>query len=145
MCPPAPFTLRKALKDVKLRGSGVQVPKGTQVLVFFQSAHVGRHWDDPEQFIPERWGNAEICGEGDKVPGGAYLPFSAGVRNCAGQFFAEYEGLLILAELFRRFDISLACEPTEVVKATGFVQGGRYSSKKNGHFDMGIPLRIKIR
>lgn len=146
MCPPAAFLARVAKHDVTLKGSGIKIAKGTQVLPFYQRAQVdSKYWEEPLEFIPERWGTADEPGEGDKVPAGAYVPFSVGPRDCPGRFLAEYEGLLILAELLRRFRFSPGCEAHEIVRASGLVDAGRYSSKKDGSLDMGIPLRVEFR
>lgn len=37
----------------------------------------------------------------------AYIPFSAGARNCVGQKFAQQEIMLAMATLLQRFDIIL--------------------------------------
>lgn len=146
LCAPGNFFLRVAQVDTTLRGSGVKIAKGTQIAAFSHHAHTNsKYWDEPHEFIPERWGTADEPGEGDKVPPGAYVPFSIGPTNCAGQFFADYEGVLILAELFRRFKFSPGCEAHEVVMTSGWLEVGRYSSKKGGKLDMGIPLRVQCR
>lgn len=144
--PPAMAIGRYSQRDTKLKGSGVMVPKNTIVLALTcrSQTHECR-WTDADKFIPERWGSGEERGEGDEVRAGTYAPFSIGSRNCPGQFMAEYEGVLILGELLRRFQFSLGCDASEVVSRSGWVQVGRYSSKKDGNFDMGIPLRVQHR
>jgi len=58
---------------------------------------------DPEAFKPERWeGDLE-----DRLPRGAYFPFSAGDRHCIGEGFAWQEALLILATLVERWRFEL--------------------------------------
>lgn len=44
------------------------------------------HWDYPEMFLPERWGDIS-----DSDVAGVYMPFSTGPRSCIGQRFAMLE------------------------------------------------------
>jgi cytochrome P450 len=63
----------------------------------------GRFLEEPERFNPARW-------EGDfqdRLPRGAYFPFSAGDRHCIGEGFAWQEALLILATLVERWKFEL--------------------------------------
>mgnify|MGYP001585610517 CR=1 FL=1 len=100
--PPGWFIGRAALADVRL--GQYTVPKGSVVLMSQYVMHRdGRFFKDPEQFAPERW-------EGDfqeRLPRGAYFPFSAGDRHCIGEGFAWQEALLILATLVERWKFEL--------------------------------------
>ena len=53
---------------------------------------------DPDRFAPER----EAA-----IRTGTYIPFGTGPRVCAGAAFATTEAILILAELFRRWDFDV--------------------------------------
>ncbi|RKP10100.1 cytochrome P450 [Thamnocephalis sphaerospora] len=81
--------------------SGQFIPEGTVVFVSAYALHHEEElWHDPETFRPERWlGPAEQVNEIKK----AYIPFSTGVRSCAGQRFAWMLMRLTLATLLRRF------------------------------------------
>ena len=60
-----------------------------------------RFFEEPGAFKPERW-------DGDlqeRLPRGAYFPFSAGDRHCIGEGFAWQEALLILATLARALEL----------------------------------------
>jgi len=100
--PPGWFIGRAALTDVRL--GGYTVPKGTVVMMSQYVMHRdARFFEEPERFKPERW-------EGDfqeRLPRGAYFPFSAGDRHCIGEGFAWQEALLILATLVERWKFEL--------------------------------------
>lgn len=145
--PPIPIVLRLSAKDITLRGSKTNVPKGTPVLLNLHHAHLtSKYWRDGQAFNAERW-----CDQNGNVakpkyaPNGSYLPFGAGPRGCVGSFFAEYVGVLMLAEIYRRFNFELACEAEEIVSLFDFVQSIGYSNKKSGAMDIGIPVKVKSR
>jgi cytochrome P450 len=100
--PPGWFIGRSAQADLQL--GGYTVPKGTVVMMSQYVMHRdARFFDEPERFKPERW-------EGDfqeRLPRGAYFPFSAGDRHCIGEGFAWQEALLILATLVERWKFEL--------------------------------------
>ncbi|GAB0097244.1 Probable cytochrome P450 4s3 [Sergentomyia squamirostris] len=54
---------------------------------------------DPDTFNPERFINAT------DIPNSAYVPFSAGPRNCIGQKFAMIEMKVTLAKVLRHYEI----------------------------------------
>lgn len=138
--------LRVATKDTKLAGSGVRIAKGTNILLLNSITQKDPAlWESPEECKPERWGFGKEHGDGDLVPAGAYLPFGKGSLSCAGTFLANYEGVLILAELYRKFKIELACDAEDVVTCTLFVDVAKSASVKGGKLDRGMPVRIALR
>ena len=100
--PPGWFIGREAQTEVKL--GGYTVPRGAVVMMSQYVTHRdARFFEAPERFKPERW-------EGDlqeRLPRGAYFPFSAGDRHCIGEGFAWQEALLILATLLERWQFEL--------------------------------------
>ena len=81
--------------------NGVKIYKGTYVQANFYGVHHDPSvWKDPETFNPERW--AENIGDSKAF---AFVPFSAGPRNCIGQKFAMQEMVVTLATLFHKFEI----------------------------------------
>jgi cytochrome P450 len=66
-----------------------------------------RFWDDPNEFIPERWEKQSIKEAGNKL---TYFPFSKGVRSCIGESFAWMEGILLVATLAQKWKLSLMPE-----------------------------------
>jgi len=105
--PPAPAVQRKAATHSTV--GEISLPEGAFVLV--GTANLHRHpdfWTNPEQFLPERWLNAQ-----QPQSRYAYMPFGAGPRACVGIHFASVEGPLLLALIARRYDLQLAQGPVE--------------------------------
>lgn len=142
----APLFWRTANKDITLKGSGIKLSEGTQVIVSSAMMHRDeRIWNESDKFKPERWGESGESKEGDRVVPGGYFPFGLGPKSCPGKHLAEYEGMVLLIELFRKFQFQLPCKPDEVVKRSGWTDAGRYSSKRDENYDMGIPVIVKMR
>ena len=69
-----------------------------------------RQWKDTEVFNPERFLDAGI-----KRHAYSWIPFSAGYRNCVGQRFAQMEMSILVAYLFKFFEIK-SLQETEDLK-----------------------------
>lgn len=83
---PVPFIQRMMTKDIEIEGH--LVPAGTIVdIQLYVLHHLPSFWQDPEEFRPERF-SPENQANTDHY---AFLPFSAGPRNCIGQHFAMHE------------------------------------------------------
>ncbi|XP_071954514.1 cytochrome P450 4V2-like isoform X1 [Antedon mediterranea] len=100
MYPSVPIFGRTIEESISIGGK--TVPEGTQAIILTYGLHRDeRHFPEPEEFRPERF-LPENCV--DRHPF-AYVPFSAGPRNCIGQRFAVFEEKVILAHIFRRFNV----------------------------------------
>jgi cytochrome P450 len=83
--PPGWLMTRKALKDDSL--GDYFVPAGTEI--YISPYFIQRHpdfWEAADEFKPERF--ASNCAARSEL---AMLPFSAGPRNCIGEFLARLE------------------------------------------------------
>jgi cytochrome P450 len=69
-----------------------------------------RWWDQPDQFLPDRW-----LTDQPNRPRYAYFPFGGGPRQCIGESFAWLEGILLIATLAQRWRFRLA-DPTAPVR-----------------------------
>lgn len=96
--PPVPFFARNLTEDCEI--AGYTIAKGSQALIFLYSLHRDpRHFPNPEEFQPERFLPENSTGRHPY----AYVPFSAGPRNCIGQKFAMMEEKVILSCILRHF------------------------------------------
>eukprot|EP01122_Echinamoeba_exundans_P001924 TRINITY_DN118_c0_g1_i2.p1 TRINITY_DN118_c0_g1~~TRINITY_DN118_c0_g1_i2.p1 ORF type:complete len:506 (-),score=72.73 TRINITY_DN118_c0_g1_i2:2018-3535(-) len=129
LAPPTAVVTRQAKHDTKL--GDYFIPKGSALAMSFLS--VGRdprYWDDPLVFKPERWSNVGVddASSSSSVSPAkhpfAYVPFSAGLRNCLGQKFAQQEIILIMATLLKRFRVELdASRPVKLTMEVMVVPG----------------------
>ncbi|KAK7590720.1 hypothetical protein V9T40_002333 [Parthenolecanium corni] len=98
--PPVFSTLRTLSTDMTFRG--YKVPAGTTMEInIFQIHRDPKHYENPLKFDPEHF-SAE---NSTKRHPFAFIPFSAGPRNCIGQKFAILEEKILLSTLLRRYRI----------------------------------------
>nr|UZE89958.1 cytochrome P450 CYP4XE3 [Chrysoperla zastrowi sillemi] len=100
--PPVPLVGRTLTED--LQWGDVSLSKGSQIVVVIHGAH--RHEDyfpEPEVFDPERFLNNT-----SNKNAFAYVPFSAGPRNCIGQKFAMYEMKSTISKILRYYELESA-------------------------------------
>lgn len=95
-----PLVERVLETDVDL--DGLHVPAGTQIMIMSQAIHNNPElFPNPRVFDPERF-SAENTAKRHPY---AFIPFSAGPRNCIGQKFAILEVKMALVTLIRNFHI----------------------------------------
>jgi len=103
--PPVGMIVRSTGDWVNILGENI--PPHTRVMIPIYLLHRHpKYWTDPECFKPERWLNKNE--KDPKFHHFAYLPFSAGPRNCIGQRFAMWEAKLILAPIIREFEMMIS-------------------------------------
>ncbi|GIL60700.1 hypothetical protein Vafri_15234, partial [Volvox africanus] len=105
--PHPPVLLRRALVEDELPG-GYKVPVGQDVMISVYNIHHSELvWDNPEAFIPERFGPLDGPVPTEQNTDFRYIPFSGGPRKCVGDQFALMEAVVALTVLLRQFDFSL--------------------------------------
>ncbi|XP_007944894.1 cytochrome P450 4A11-like [Orycteropus afer afer] len=104
--PPVPNIGRALSKPITFP-DGRSLPKGIRIsLNFYALHHNPKVWSDPEVFDPSRFAPSSSRHTH------AFLPFSAGSRNCIGKQFAMMELKVAVALILLRFELSL--DPTRV-------------------------------
>lgn len=99
--PPVPFIGRILSEDVQL--DQYTLPKGTAIKLAIYYLHRDtRFFPEPETFDPSRFLPENTVSRHPY----AYLPFSAGPRNCVGQKFAMYEEKSVLSSVIRNYKIT---------------------------------------
>jgi cytochrome P450 len=105
--PPAYFIDRVNIEEENF--NGLTLPKGSNLL--FSVYEIHRHpdfWNNPLEFIPERFLDEKIKFSNN------YFPFGAGPRMCIGNNFAMYEMILSIIALVEQFEIIEKREPIQI-------------------------------
>ncbi len=83
---------------------GVPIKAGATVLLSPYLTHrLPEHWDEPEEFRPDRFASDQADGRHRF----AYYPFGGGAHVCLGTHFFTVEAQLIVAALLSRYKVEL--------------------------------------
>lgn len=111
--PPVPFISRDLTEDIRLK-TGQRIPQGTEChLHIFDLHRDPDQFPDPDKFDPDRF-LPEECAKRHPF---AYLPFSAGPRNCIGQKYAMLELKSCIADVITKFKV----EPVTKLEEIDFI------------------------
>ncbi|XP_023723469.1 cytochrome P450 4C1 isoform X2 [Cryptotermes secundus] len=98
--PSVPEILREINSDIKIGGH--TLPAGTVLHVHMYVLHRNPHqFPNPEKFDPDNFLPERVA----KRHPYAYIPFSAGPRNCIGQKFALLEEKTVLSYMLRHYEL----------------------------------------
>ncbi|KAG8226594.1 hypothetical protein J437_LFUL007286 [Ladona fulva] len=108
--PSVPFISRVLTEDFQMEK--YLIPAGSMVNVVISGIHRNPYiFPDPDKFDPDRFLPEA---NQDRHPY-AYVPFSAGPRNCIGQRFAMLELKCVLSTLIHRYKLIAVDKPEEVL------------------------------
>jgi cytochrome P450/nitrite reductase/ring-hydroxylating ferredoxin subunit len=115
LLPVAPLNFVEAIHDTVL--GDVDVPKGTGVVVLGRiPATDAKNFVDPATFQPARW----MEGIAGAHEASALLPFGSGPRICPGRTLALVEMRVMLATLYKSFDVERVGEASAVTEHYNF-------------------------
>lgn len=98
--PSVPLIARRVTEDIRMGGH--VLPNTSDVFIIPYATHrLASIYPNPEAFEPARF-TAENCRSRHPY---AYLPFSAGPRNCVGYKFAMIEIKTVIANVLRKFTL----------------------------------------
>lgn len=108
--PSVPFISRYASEDFVTK-SGYMIPEGTVMHIHIYDLHRDENiYPDPLKFDPDRFLPEKV---NERHPF-AYIPFSAGPRNCIGQKFAFLELKTVLCGILRKFKLEKVDDMYEI-------------------------------
>ena len=106
--PVIPMVVRTLMQDTTV--AGWRLPRGTTVGPSIIVSHRRpENHPEPERFSPERF-------LGQNPPTNTWIPFGGGVRRCIGAGFSLMEGVVVLREVFSRFDVTTLGEDVPKVR-----------------------------
>ena len=101
--PPVPAIFRETTKAFKLPDCR-NVPAGSWIGIGIYMVHHNEEvWENPKVYDPDRFTKENSAGR-DPF---AYIPFSAGPRNCIGQNFAMNEMKTAMALIIKNFRLEV--------------------------------------
>ncbi|KAI1721910.1 cytochrome p450 domain-containing protein [Ditylenchus destructor] len=108
MFPAVPIIGRTVSEDIDV--CGFTLPKGvTAMIAPFAVQRDHRFYHNPDAFDPDHFAPERVRSRNPF----AYIPFSAGPRNCIGQKFALTEQRIVLAKILRRYRITTVMHELE--------------------------------
>lgn len=97
-----PQVTRVSAEEVHIKEAGVTIPKGVNCLIpMFLINRDPEIWDNPAQFIPERFdGRSNVDFTSAK---NGFFPFGYGSRTCIGNTLAQIESTIFMCKLLKKF------------------------------------------
>ncbi|KAL3270267.1 hypothetical protein HHI36_009320 [Cryptolaemus montrouzieri] len=109
---PSVYFISRITDEDAVLHSGLMCPEGTTINIQIFDVHRNPEiYPDPEKFDPDRF-LPDNCQNRHPF---AYIPFSAGPRNCIGQRFAMLEMKTLLVGILQRFKLIPVDTPETIV------------------------------
>ncbi|GFQ74746.1 cytochrome P450 4c3 [Trichonephila clavata] len=113
-----------------INGGDTTIPEGTICVALAHALHRDAEvFPNPEKFNPDRFLPENSLNRNPY----AYIPFSAGPRNCIGQKLSMMEQIIVISTILRNYTIESLDQRDRVLPALTFV------------INSSRPIRIRIR
>lgn len=124
--PSVTFISRQCNEPIELNYNGqkARIEHGINIMIpLYQINRDAEYYNDPEEFIPERFDAAANGGLKAFKDKGVYLTFGDGPRTCLGFKFAQLESKAAIATIIKNFELSVNEKtPRElVIEPIGFL------------------------
>ncbi|KAL4445473.1 hypothetical protein ABPG74_004547 [Tetrahymena malaccensis] len=114
--PTSTLMYRIATQDHKIKN--IEIKKGSMVnLAILTNFYNSKTFKNPEEFNPDRWL------EKTQINPYAFLPFSAGRRNCIGQHLGLLTIKIVICLILRDFEVTLSNPDYKIDRLQKFVHG----------------------
>ncbi|KAL4491315.1 hypothetical protein ABPG72_021701 [Tetrahymena utriculariae] len=114
--PTSTLMYRIATQDHKIKN--IEIKKGSMVnLAILTNFYNSKTFKNPEEFNPDRWLVK------NQINSYAYLPFSAGRRNCIGQHLGLLTIKIVFSVILRDFEVTLTNPDYKIDRLQKFVHG----------------------
>lgn len=97
---------REPSRDITVKdknNNDVNIKKGTQLLISPMIINRSDIWETPEVFDPDRFDHDRMNYNNQKL----FFPFLIGPENCPGEKFAILESSLVIAGMFKKYNIDI--------------------------------------
>ncbi len=119
--PVIPMVVRHLMRPATIGGR--ELPAGTNIGPSIIISHAREdNFEEPEQFRPERFL------DGTPAPN-TWIPFGGGVRRCIGAGFSLMEGVAVLREVLRVYDVALPAGPADYPRVRNITSVPRHGAR----------------
>ena len=119
--PVIPMVARHLMAPASI--GGYDLPRGTNIGPSILIAHAREdNHRDPTAFRPARFLEGEVATN-------TWIPFGGGVRRCIGAGFSLMEGVAVLREVLRRYDVSLPEGATDFPRVRNITSVPRHGAR----------------
>jgi cytochrome P450 len=119
--PVIPMVVRHLMQPATIGGR--ELPAGTNVGPSIILSHAReQNFEAPEEFRPERF-------LGGAVAPNTWIPFGGGVRRCIGAGFSLMEGVAVLREVLKEYDVALPAGPADYPRVRNITSVPRHGAR----------------
>lgn len=111
--PNVPMISRINFKPITL-ANGIIIPANVPIVIGLRQIHLREEYygSSANKFYPYRFLDKSM----DNIPAASYIPFSFGIRNCIGLYYAQISVKMFIVHLVRNFNLKTPYKKIEDLK-----------------------------